>query len=74
MIVTPVTYQRVFSAEEAVAAWTAGKDSRYLAGSTEIVTMADKSGYTVNTLIDIKAIPELRHAERRPDAAGTDGW
>jgi len=74
MIVTPVTYQRVFSAEEAVAAWTAGKDSRYLAGSTEIVTMADKSGYMVNSLIDVKAIPELRHAERRPDAAGTDGW
>ena len=72
MIVKDVSYHKPCTAEEALTLWKAGRDSRYLAGSTEILTLAKKVGYPVHTLVDIKAIPEARRAgpQARPRGEG----
>jgi CO/xanthine dehydrogenase FAD-binding subunit len=61
MIPNELRYLRPDSAEEAVAAWKAHQGARYLAGGTEISTMARRSAsYPVRALIDIKRLAEAR--------------
>ena len=62
MIAGDVNYLKATNAEEALTLWKAGRHSRYLAGSTEILTLSKKLGYPVHTLIDIKALAETRNA------------
>jgi CO/xanthine dehydrogenase FAD-binding subunit len=59
MMPNELRYLRPDSAEEAVAVWSAHTGARYLAGGTEIHTMARRSAsYPVSALIDIKRIAE----------------
>ncbi|OHD19143.1 MAG: hypothetical protein A2087_13795 [Spirochaetes bacterium GWD1_61_31] len=62
-------YLRAESAAEAVQAWLGYPEARYLAGGTEIHTLARRSAaYRVGALIDIKGIAALRSVE------ASDGW
>ncbi|MBU0956615.1 MAG: FAD binding domain-containing protein [Spirochaetes bacterium] len=64
MIVGNPVYVRAESLEEALAAWQRYPDARYLAGGTEIHTLARRSAaYRVGALIDLKRIASLAVVE-----------
>ena len=75
MISFDVRYLQPETLDEAVQAWqeehAAGREPRYLAGGTEILTMARDNRLRPGALIDLKRIPETTALETA--AAGTVG-